>query len=95
MLALAISHPRCAHTDTKKMSSLFVSENPLPNAVLSGGKKSITAYTCLCGRGMEEAGRDSNAPGRGYRMVCATPQERARTISQDFCTLILSLPRSQ
>lgn len=82
MLTLAIAHPQRAHTDTKKMSSLSVPENRLPNAVLSEKKKrsrytKCAVHYCLhlavAAEAWTEGGRNSNAPGSGCKMVCITP----------------------
>lgn len=66
-----IAHPQRAHTDTKKMSSLSVPENRLPNAVLSEKKKkkqihkvcSPLLFTPGCGsRGMDRGREEQQCP---------------------------------
>lgn len=97
MLTLAIAHPQRAHTDTKKMSSLSVPENRLPNAVLSEKKKeeadtqsvqSTTVYTWLWQQrhGQREGGT-AMPQEVGARWCVSHPQERAGAISRGLLHL--------
>lgn len=97
MLALAIALPQRARTDTKKMSSLSVPENPLPNAVLSGGKKQIHKEACspllftpgCCSRGSDRGREGQQCPRKWVQDAVCYPT------GEGFCTFIPSLPRSQ
>lgn len=95
MLALAVSLPQCAKTQTPRMSSLSAPENPLPNAVLSGKKtdaqrsmQSTTVYTWLLQqrRGQRQEGT-AVSQGMGARWCVLHPQERARALSQGSVSL--------
>lgn len=80
MLTLAIAHPQHAHTDTKKMSSLSVPENRLPNVVLRYTKCAVhyCLHLAVAAEAWTEGGRNSNAPGSGCKMVCITPTGEGR-----------------